>query len=212
MDTRGLLDQLLGTGRQVLGKTGMTDDSGNVSDLGKGVAAGGLAGLLLGSSTGRKLAAYGGLAALGVMAYRAYADRDAPGTTDVTPPPRSLADQARESRVVLKALLAGARADGHIDERERGLIDQEIARLGGDADLRAWMESELARPLDPGDLAAEVGDDPVLASEAYLAAALVIADAGFMERAYLDQLATHLKLDPSLKGRLEQQARLGRGS
>jgi uncharacterized membrane protein YebE (DUF533 family) len=111
--------------------------------------------------------------------------------------------------VVLKALLAGARADGHIDDRERGLIDQEVQRLGGDDELRAWIDSELARPLDPGDLAAEVGNDPVLASEAYLAVALVIADAGFMERAYLDQLATHLGLDPALKGRLEQQARLG---
>lgn len=207
MDTKALLDQLLGAGKQVLGKTGMTDGGGNVSDLGKGVAAGGLAGLLLGSSSGRKLAAYGGLAALGVMAYRAYANRGADDTTP--PPPRSLADQARESRVVLKALLAGARADGHIDERERGLIDREIERLGADNALRAWMENELARPLDPAELAAEVGDDPVLASEAYLAAALVIADAGFMERAYLDQLATHLKLEPALKERLEQQARLG---
>lgn len=203
MDTRGLLDQILGAGRQVLNQTGMTNEQGQISDLGKGVAAGGLAGLLLGSSGGRKLAAYGGLAALGVMAYRAYANRDV--STAEMPVQRTGQAAVTEGRLVLKALLAGARADGHIDARERGLIDEEINRLGGDPELRRWVEQELASPLDPNAFAAEVGDDPVLASEVYLATALVVADAGFMERAYLDQLAQSLKLDPAVKQRLERE-------
>jgi len=204
MDTRGLLDQLLGAGKSLLGDSGLTKPGGGVSDLGKGAAVGGLAGLLLGSKGGRKLAAYGGLAALGVMAYRAYA-----GSRGDTPEPvaeKSIEYANKEGRVVLRALLSGARVDGHIDERERALIDQEVDRLGADPELRQWVERELASPLDPAGLAAEVGDDALLASEVYLATVLVIADAGFLERAYLDQLATSLKLDPSLKARLEQQA------
>lgn len=205
MDTRGLLDQLLGAGKNLLNDTGMTGADGKITDLGKGAAAGGLAGLLLGSKGGRKVAAYGGLAALGVMAYRAYANRsDAP---QEAVPRQALEHSGKESRLVLKALLAGARADGHIDERERSLIDQEINRLGGDPDVRQWVEQELSSPLDPKAVAAEVGDDPVLASEVYLATALVVADAGFMERAYLDQLAVHLGLDEALKSRLEQQVK-----
>jgi uncharacterized membrane protein YebE (DUF533 family) len=204
MDTRGLLDQLLGAGKGLLQDSGMTNAKGGISDLGKGAAAGGLAGLLLGSKGGRKLATYGGLAALGVMAYRAYANRDRDEAAE--PPPKSIEDSGRESRLVLKALLAGARADGHIDARERALIDQEIERLGGDEGVRRWVEAELDSPLDPAALAAEVGNDPVLASEIYLASALVVADAGFMERAYLDRLAQSLNLDDKLKARLESQA------
>jgi uncharacterized membrane protein YebE (DUF533 family) len=144
------------------------------------------------------------------MAYRAYA-----GSRGEAPEPvaeKSIEYAQKEGRVVLRALLSGARVDGHIDERERALIDQEVNRLGAEPELRQWVERELASPLDPAGLAAEVGDDELLASEVYLATALVIADAGFLERAYLDQLATSLKLDPSLKARLEQQARAVAGS
>ncbi|WP_273439729.1 hypothetical protein [Sedimenticola selenatireducens] len=64
MDTRGLLDQLLGAGKSFLNDSGITTSQGGITDYGKGAATGGLVGLLLGSKTGRKLATYGGLAAL----------------------------------------------------------------------------------------------------------------------------------------------------
>lgn len=99
--------------------------------------------------------------------------------------------------------------DGHIDERERALIDQEIARHGGDASLRNWMEAQLNAPLDPQAIAREVADDPLLASEVYLVSALVIGDAGFLERSYLDRLAEQLGLDAELKLRLESDALSG---
>lgn len=68
MDTRDLLDQLLGAGKSLLNKSAVSTSDGNISDYGKGAATGGLVGLLLGSKAGRKLAAYGGLAALAAMA------------------------------------------------------------------------------------------------------------------------------------------------
>ena len=129
MDTGRLLDQLLGAGKTLLGRTGITTPEGGISDFGKGAAAGGLAGLLLGNKSGRRLATYGGLAALGTMAWRAYSQsRSGP----VHPaPPAALKPSPTEKRIVLRAVLAAARVDGHIDEREQLLIDQEIARLVG---------------------------------------------------------------------------------
>lgn len=204
MDTRGLLDQLLGAGKTLLKDSGVTTPAGALSDYGKGAATGGLVGLLLGSKTGRKLATYGGLAALGAMAWHAYnQNRSAvAGST----PPTPMSNASTESRVVLRAVLAAARVDGHIDERERALIDQEIARRGGDGPLRTWVEAELHTPLDPQQIAAEVAGDALLASEVYLASALVIGEAGFLERTYLDHLAERLGLDTDLKQRLEHEA------
>lgn len=46
---------------------------------------------------------------------------------------------------------------------------------------------------------------PEIASEMYLASLMVADDQSFMERAYLDELAKQLKLDPSLKAQLERQ-------
>lgn len=203
MDTRGLLDQLLGAGKSLLGETGMTKPDGGISDLGKGAAAGGLIGLLLGSKTGRTVATYGGLAALGALAWRAYNQQRTGASASDAPP----ALDASQDRVVLRAVLYAARVDGHIDERERGLIDQEIGRLGGDPALRAWVENELRAPLDPAAIAGAVGHDGLLASEVYLASALVVGEAGFLERAYLNQLADSLGLDADLRQRLEHEAK-----
>lgn len=210
MDTRGLLDQLLGAGKTFLNDSGVTKPEGGLSDYGKGAATGGLVGLLLGSKTGRKLATYGGLAALGAVAWRAYnQNRSEPSGSA---PPTPVTNDPTESRIVLRAVLAAARVDGHIDERERALIDQEIARGGGDASLRTWMETELRTPLDPQAIAADVAGDALLASEVYLASALVIGEAGFLERTYLDHLANHLGLNADLKQRLENEALSGQAN
>lgn len=199
MDTGGLLDQLLGAGKALLGRTGITTPEGGISDFGKGAAAGGLAGLLLGTKSGRKLATYGGLAALGTMAWRAYSQsRPAPGHLA---PPAALEPSPTGNLIVLRAILAAARVDGQIDEREQTLIDQEIARQGGDASLRAWIENQLRTPPDPRSIAADVAGDALLASEVYLASELTIGETGFLERAYLDGLAEHLGLEGNLKRR-----------
>jgi uncharacterized membrane protein YebE (DUF533 family) len=207
MDASRLLDQLLGAGKSFLGETGIKTPEGGISDFGKGAAAGGLVGLLLGSKTGRKLATYGGLATLGAVAWRAYSQSRSRIQGDEARVP---VDRSRtQSRVLLRAILNAARVDGQIDARERSLIDQEIARIGGDASLRAWVEDELQQQLDPQAIAADVAGDPLLASEVYLASSLVIGEAGFLERAYLDRLAENLGLDADIKRRLEHDALSG---
>ncbi len=234
MDTRSLLDQLLKAAPGLLGSAGSSSKSrpagrpdgkegkgGKDSVLGSllsGAAGGGLAagaiGLLLGSKKARKYGGkaltYGGLAALGVMAYKAYGNwqkqqgasqpATAPQTLDRLPP----AQVEQHSHAILQALIAAAKADGHIDARERELIDAEVARLSGDAQLLAWIDGELNRPLDPAAVA-RAAQTPEMAAEMYLASRLLIDEENFMERAYLDELARQLRLDPALRGELDRQ-------
>lgn len=232
MDTRSLLDQLLKAAPGLLGNVGNPSrprddarpggkDSG-LDSLLSGAAGGGLAagalGLLLGSKKARKYGGkaltYGGLAALGVMAYKAYSNWQqqqgieaqaagaAPQTIDRLPP----AQAEQHSHAILRALIAAAKADGHIDERERQLIDAEVAKLSQDPQLRQWMDNELHQPLDPLAVA-RAAQSAEMAAEMYLASLLVVDEQSFMERAYLDELARQLRLDPALRGELERQVR-----
>lgn len=84
MNTRGLLDQLLKSGQEMLqnksgGKPGASGGGqlgSLLSGAGGGALAAGAIGLLLGNKKARKFGGkaitYGGLAALGVIAYKAY--------------------------------------------------------------------------------------------------------------------------------------------
>ena len=222
MNTKGLLDQLFKQGSELLSANSKTSTSGS-SGLGgllsgkTGAALGGGAlGLLLGSKKGRKMGGkiltYGGLAALGVVAYKAYsnyqqqqqhaASRAEPQTIDRLPPPQA----EQHSHAILRAIIGAAKADGHIDDRERELIDNEIARLTSDGSLQQWFDAELRKPLDPADIA-KSANTPEMAAEMYLASVLVVDEESFMERSYLTELARQLKLEPALKAELELQAR-----
>ena len=196
MKTSGLLDQLLKSGQDLLQKQqsgmGGKPGGGGLSDLLSGVGGGSLGkvlsgsgnsalaagamGLLLGNRKVRKMGGkavtYGGLAALGVLAYKAYSNWQAqqggtqqqtPQTIDRLPP----AEVEVHSQGILKALVAAAKADGHVDARERQLIEAELGKLA-DADLQHWLEAELNKPLDPADVASSAST-PELAAEMYLA-------------------------------------------
>ena len=46
-----------------------------------------------------------------------------------------------------------------------------------------------------------------MGAEMYLASLIMVDEESYMERAYLDELARQLKLDPALKVQLEAQIR-----
>ena len=233
-----LLDQLLKSGQQMLekktgaqggassgGKGGLGEllGSGGLGGLLSGAGGGALAasalGLLLGNKSARKYGGqaltYGGLAALGVLAYKAYGNWQAnqgtapqtePQTIDRVPAPQV----EQHSQAILKALVAAAKADGHVDERERELIDGELSKLNGDPGLRQWLQAELNKPLDPAEVA-RAATTPEIAAEMYIASLILVDEEHFMERAYLDELAKQLKLDPGLKLELETQVKQAQG-
>lgn len=215
MNIQSLLDQLLGAGQSAAQKVGQS----GYANFGTGMLAGGALGLLLGDKRMRKFGGkaltYGGAAALGALAFRAYSNwqqqKAAAGAAPVSvaQPAQFLpAPQAADhSRAVLKALIAAAKSDGHIDARERGLIEEQLSRMAGDASLRAWIDAEVSRPLDPAEVATAAGGSMEIASEMYLVSVLAVDSESFMERAYLDALAAQLKLPAELKSQLEAEAR-----
>jgi uncharacterized membrane protein YebE (DUF533 family) len=236
MNTRGLLDQLLKSGQDLLqnkaggsqnkstggglggllgGASGSGGLGGLLSGAGGGALAAGAMGLLLGNKkvrkVGGKVAIYGGLAALGVLAYKAYGNYNAqkgtapqrePQTLDRLPP----AQAEEHSQAILKALVAAAKADGHIDDRERQLIEGEFTKLDNDQELQHWLHAELNKPLDPTDVA-RAASTPEMAAEMYIASVMLVDEENFMEKSYLDELARQLKLEPGLKIELEKQVR-----
>jgi len=226
MNTRGLLDQLLKSGQELLrnqagkgaGKSTNGGLGGLLSGAGGGALAAGAMGLLMGNKKARKyggkVLTYGGLAALGVLAYKAYGNWQArqgagnhePQTLDRLPP----AQAEQHSQAVLRALVAAAKSDGHIDERERALIEGEFTRLDSDRELQHWLHAELNKPLDPAEVA-RAAQTPEMAAEMYLASVMMVDQENFMERAYLDELARQLRLDPALRQELENQVRLAAG-
>jgi len=230
---QSLLDQLLrtglgGQGGAPAGSSGRPAGATGGGDFGKyatGAAAGGALALLLGSKRGRKMGGtvlkYGTAAALGAVAWRVYQDwqsrQGVAGAIAAKPAPPSApagfaalpAPQLEaHSQAMLKALIAAAKADGHMDERERGLVEAELHRLEADPALRAWVDAELRRPVEPAEVAA-AATSPEMAAEIYLASVLVVDQTTTMERAYLDALAAQLQLAPGLKTELEARAAAG---
>ncbi|WP_110670169.1 tellurite resistance TerB family protein [Salinicola halophilus] len=182
----------------------------------KSLLGGGALGLLVGSKRGRSLGGkavkYGALAGLGALAYKAWQAHQAnTGASDTsaedTGRPLETLDgdaQERRSRVILQAMIATARADGHIDEEERAALTDQIDALGADDELHTWVERQMVTPLDADVIASEV-DSPQAGREAYLASLAIADDQNPMERAWLDQLAAALELDAELRQTLERQ-------
>ena len=172
-------------------------------------------GLLLGSIRGRKFGGqaltYGGLAALGVLAYKAYGNWQASQGKAPEHPPQTIdrvepVQVEEHSQAILKALVAAAKADGHIDERERQMIEGELSQLKQDPPLQQWLQNELNKPLDPAEVA-RAATTPEIGAEMYLASLILVDEEVFGERAYLDELARQLKLEPGLKAELEAQVK-----
>ncbi|MEY3252735.1 MAG: hypothetical protein RL227_1708 [Pseudomonadota bacterium] len=233
MNLQSLMNQLLGSGQSRPGGGGGGGGS-DLGKYLVGGAAGGALGLLLGSKRGRgmggKALKYGSVAAVGALAWKLYQDhqakqqqvQNAPGQGYAPMPQAQPMRQAQpmqppsfaalpapqmelHAQAMLKAMIAAAKSDGHLDARERELLHGEMSRLNADAETRAWFDAELAKPVEPGDVAAGV-TSPEMAAEVYLASLLVVDETTTMERAYLDELARCLRLDPGLKADLEARA------
>ena len=231
MSAQSLLDQLLKTGLAAVNdaRSGLQGvaDRGDLGKYATGAAAGGVLALLLGTRSGRRIGGsaikLGSLAALGMLAYKTYNDWQAQqqptapaaaagAATSTTLAPLATAPLAlpapqaeAHGRVLLKALIAAAKCDGHLDDSERELVEAELRRSEADPAVRAWVEAELRSPVDAVAVAAGA-TTPELAAEVYLASVLVVDETNAQERAYLDALASALRLDAGLKAQLEARA------
>ncbi|TKB49877.1 tellurite resistance TerB family protein [Ferrimonas sediminicola] len=228
MDFKGLLNQVMASGgdmaRQAKGGLNQGSGQGGISDMTKGAIGGAVGGslltLLVGSKKGRKMgkkaAKLGGAAALGALAYKVFNDWQAnqgggqpqagvqPAAVEAASPPGLPVATERHSMVVLKAMIAAAKSDGHVDDQEKGRIFEAVHAMGASAEVSAFVQQELDKPLDPAEIAAEVSG-PEEAAEVYLASVLMVDEQNFMEQAYLKELANQLRLNPELVAQLEAQ-------
>ena len=197
--------------------------------LATGAVAGGLAGLLIGGAKPKKVAEnalkYGGAAVVGGLAYKAWRDWQSnkapaapvePGASaapaSALPPPQGTPfapsepdEQEDLSRSILRAMIAAAKADGHIDEDERHRIAARLDTVHLDSEQQAFVEAELASPLDI-DQVARGARNREQAAEIYAASLLVIDRHGPVERGYLAMLAARLRLEPGLVDHLHANA------
>ena len=231
MNPSDFLEQLLraGQGRQAQQGSGGVSSQGGLGDLlggllgGANTAGGGLGDLLGGllrggagsaGGAGQSRSAgginYAALASLGMMAFKAYqswqrSQATAPQQALLTVDQLSGPEAEDHSHAILRALMAAAKADGRIDEQEQQLIYAEIKRHTSDSQLQQWLDEEVSKPLDAAEVA-QSAKDPAMAAEMYLASVMLVGDQQGAERAYLDELAAALRLDPTLQVHLEQQA------
>ncbi|HRX35900.1 MAG TPA: tellurite resistance TerB family protein [Aestuariivirga sp.] len=224
-DPKALLDQFLGGTNPDGTRKEMSPDL--KKGLATGAAATGLAAILLGTKPGRKLTKsavkVGGAAVLAGLAYKAYsrwqASKNAPAEDiqqsmrDVTPKPEGTpflpavpAVQDELSRAILRAMIAAAKADGHIDAAEQQKIFGKLDELHLDVEAKAWVMDELRKPLDI-EAVIQGATSPEAAAEIYTASVLAIDPDDPAEQAYLAMLASRLKLDPGLKATIEDEAR-----
>ncbi len=220
-DPKTLLDQVMGGGRSVKGKLDQYSGSGGFM---RGAAAGGLLGLLLGGKGLGKMAGgalrYGGAAALGALALKAYQNyqqKKAAGPVSMTPEqfaqlsPDALphaqpaADGGPFQLVLIRAMVGATKADGHIDATEQQRLFNEVERMELDGEAKAFVFDLLSQDVDMGSIVGAVST-PEQGAEVYLASRMAIDPDVAVERAYLDALAARLKLPAELRAQLDSHA------
>ena len=201
MDAQRVLTQILGEGA-----------AGGFA----GGLAGGLASGLLTSKAGRKLGKQalrlGGIAAIGGLAYAAWSRYRADQAGDGSPvgaratgsetsgflpggddprPPNEL------SRVLVRAMIAAAQADGRLDGAEGRAISSRIEALDLDPADKTELLEQLVGRVDLGELVAAAHSREI-AIEIYTASLLAVEVDSPAERAYLQLLAARLDLPEDL--------------
>jgi uncharacterized membrane protein YebE (DUF533 family) len=212
-DAQKILQQVLG-GQQ----GGSSQKTGGMisSDHVTGAAVGGLAGLLLGSKSARKIAGpvaqLGGIAAVGTLAYQAWQTWQSKQNGQALPPPSSAEGTVflpqnpvmrnDASLMVLSAMIAAAKADGHIDAGEQEKIFAKLDEESLSSEEKAFLMDQFRRPLNIAELAASA-KTPEQNAEIYTASVMAIQPDTATEITYLNNLATALGLDPGLRSNID---------
>ncbi len=192
------------------------------NQMASGAALGGLASLILGTSTGRGAALdagkLGGLAMIGGLAYKAYQNYQSanliPTTREATveAPAQSPfgktanADADRQTSLTLiRAMIATAASDGLIDSTERSNIIGGLTQAGLDDLSAKFLEGEFNNPASIENLVA-ASTSPEMAAQIYTAARISIVADKQEEIIFLQTLAAGLKLDANLVAHIDAAA------
>jgi uncharacterized membrane protein YebE (DUF533 family) len=216
LDPKAILEQFLGSRVPGTDST-VAEGAGRLGDLVKAnpTASGVIAAALLGTKSGRNLSGSalkaGGLAAIAGLGYTAYKSWQAgdPGDELQIPPTGSgfsADDPGNNDEFILalvRAMIAAARADGHIDDQEKQRIFQRLQSAGVGSETEAFIEGELAHPTDLDGIVASAQSESQKV-ELYTASRLTIDPDSRAERGYLDMLAGRLGLPDELIDQIDR--------
>jgi uncharacterized membrane protein YebE (DUF533 family) len=206
----GSLGNLAGMAQDFLGSKQAGGMSGaQVGGLGAlvGAVLGGGGGAVKGAVGGSAMAILGSLALSALKNYQAQAAGAGSAQAAAAPPVthaeiEAVSDPATE-KLVLKAMIAAAKADGQVDQAEMQKLVGRIEGGGVSEAERQFVIDEMTRPLDVNEIAREVRT-PAVAAEVYAASILAIDIDTEAERQYLRSLAQALHLDQGTVHRLHQ--------
>lgn len=104
----------------------------------------------------------------------------------------------------IRAMIAAAKADGHMDAAESQKIMGQLESAGVGAQEKALLMQEMANTHDVNSIAA-AAKTPQESAQIYLAALLVCDSQCAREQDYLASLAKALKLEPVFTASLQNE-------
>lgn len=231
MDIGKILGDVLGSkssgqiGNQIRQVTSGGLGGGLGGGLVGGALSGGLISAVLGSKKGRKMGgkvlAYGGTALVAGLAYKAWRDysnqqkpqnhaRDTdlasiPADSGFAPEQERGEDDVDFRLALVRAMIAAAKSDGHIDQAEHKRIAAQIEQFELGASEKAFLFDAFSADADPLAIA-RLARTSEQGAEIYLASSLSIDPDEQVEQQYLDRLAGCLGLPGELRAHLDTQA------
>lgn len=135
--------------------------------------------------------------------------RRIPETRAEAPPPAPAPSptpgaESAEARLILRAMIAAAKADGALDREERQAIARQLDAAGLSGPERDQVLADFDNPATPEALAREARD-PMLAAQLYAAAFAAAGEVSEAERSWLDRLGAALKMDPAARSVIERR-------
>ncbi|HGN9462404.1 TPA: tellurite resistance TerB family protein [Enterobacter cloacae] len=205
----GWLNQL----QSLLGQKTSPSGEQGLSKLVPG-ALGGLAGLLVANKSSRKLLAKYGTGALlagggaiaGTVLWNKYKDRVRTAHSDEPDYGQHMSPLDLRTERLILALVFAAKSDGHIDDKERSAIEQQLREAGVEEQGRTLVAQAIEQPLDPQRLAQSVKNEEEALELYFLSCAAIDID-HFMERSYLNALGDALKIPQDVRDGIEKDIR-----
>lgn len=108
---------------------------------------------------------------------------------------------------VLVAMIAAAKADGHVDQAESQKIFGQMEQAGLSGEEKAFLLGELAKPLNVEDVAKHA-TTPEVAAQLYTASVIIVDQQNEPERNYLAMLAQRMNVPAGFIDQLNRE--LGR--
>ena len=220
MNMRAIFDQFSNSSTpDNSGGNNITDTLGKLGSqlpggLAGGAVAGGLMSLLLSNKSARKFAGtaatYGGVALLGGLAYKAYNNWQSGQQNHLPIPENSFTSSeilsADYQLTLIKAMIAAAQVDGHIDAGEQQKIFGSIEKMNLSVEMKAVVFDLIRHPVSIQELV-NGAQSLEQKTELYLVSNMIIDPEKPAEKTYLARLANALGLAPELATELQVQAK-----